>query len=54
MIRFASGNANNVIVSSYTANDDEIVAVPEPKLEIYPNPFQDNATLKFTGTKKSP
>ncbi|MCK9610870.1 MAG: C10 family peptidase [Candidatus Cloacimonas sp.] len=47
------GNAN-VMLSSYTANDDEIVAVPEPKLEIYPNPFQDNATLKFTGTKKEP
>ena len=47
------GNAN-VMLSSYTANEDEIVAVPEPKLEIYPNPFQDNATLKFTGTNKEP
>jgi hypothetical protein len=44
----------NVVLSAYTANEDEIVAVPEPKLEIYPNPFQDNAMLKFTGTNKAP
>jgi len=44
----------NVILSAYTANEDEIVAVPEPKLEIYPNPFQDSAMLKFTGTNKAP
>jgi len=42
------------MLSAYTANEDEIVSVPEPKLEIYPNPFQDNATLKFTGTNKEP
>ena len=42
----------NVILSAYTDIEDEVITVPQPKLEVYPNPFRDNAILKFTGTSK--
>jgi len=46
-----SGSAN-VVLSPYTAIDDEVISTPKPKLEIYPNPFSGNTTIKFTGTAK--
>lgn len=47
----AVGNAN-VILSAYTAIDDEVINIPSPKLEIYPNPFTDYTTLKFSNGSK--
>ncbi len=47
----AVGNAN-VILSAYTAIDDEVLNIPNPILEIYPNPFTDYTSLKFSNGSK--
>ncbi|MFA5453414.1 MAG: C10 family peptidase [Candidatus Methanomethylophilaceae archaeon] len=47
----AVGNAN-VILSAYTSIDDEVLSIPSPKLEIYPNPFTDFTSLKFSNGSK--
>jgi len=49
----AVGTAN-VILSAYSANEDFVVPVPQPGLEVFPNPFINTTMLKFINFVKSP
>jgi len=49
----AVGTAN-VILSAYSANEDFVVPVPQPGLEVFPNPFINTTMLKFINFEKSP
>lgn len=51
-IAIATVGSANVILSAYLANEDEVISPVQPHLEIYPNPFQEVANIKFTGLAK--